>query len=63
MLKGTKVNVDLSLEDAKKLGINSAHKGQGEIVEPYSNGVAGHYVSINGKTLAIADKYNAVTPV
>ena len=60
MKAGTKVKVNLNFNDAKKLGINGSIVGIGEIIDTYSNNL-GHYVKFGGKTVAIADKYNALT--
>lgn len=63
MKTGTKVNVNLKSEDAKMLGINGAIQATGTIEGEYTNGVKGHFVNIGGKTVAIADKYNALQEV
>ncbi len=63
MKKGDKVNINLSTADAKKLGITGAVEGTGVYEGPYTNGIEGHYVKFNNRTVAIADRYNAVTPV
>ena len=64
MEKGTKVNVNLSQEDASNLGIAKAIVNtEGIIEKPYTNGVRGHFVRVLGKTVAIADKYKALTVV
>lgn len=61
MKSETKVNVKLSISDATKLGISKAIDGPGEIVSKYQNGIDGYYVKVDGRTLAIASKYNAIT--
>ncbi len=63
MKAGTKVKVNLNFNDAKKLGINGSVVGIGEITGTYPSNVPGHYVRVNGKNLAIADKYNALTEI
>jgi hypothetical protein len=64
MKKGTKVIVNLSDADAKKLGMSNGFSNQeGEVLGPYINGVSGHYVKISGKVCPIADKYNALSTV
>ena len=64
---GTKVKVNLSATDAGKLGIN-APKGlvdmPGTIIGHYENDVEGRYIQTNDhKSMAIADRYNALTAV
>ena len=65
MEKGTKVKVNLKMEDAKRLGINTAANmvGEGVIDGQYTNGVAGHYVLFGSKLLGIPDRLNAVTAI
>ncbi len=63
MKKGTKVKVDLKVEDARKLGLNNPVEGIGVIEGPYTNGVAGHFINVDGKTVGIPDRLNAVTPI
>lgn len=63
MKKGTKVQVDLSEFAAKRLQIGPALKGEGVISGEYTNGIPGHYVDINKRTVGIPDRLNAVTPM
>jgi len=63
MEKETKIKVVLSSDDAKKLGINGAIDANGEIIKKFDNDVDGYLVSVKGKTVAIADKYNAITKI
>lgn len=65
MDKGTKVKINLKLEDARRLGISAAEDiiGEGIIDGTYTNGVAGHYVIFGNKTYGIPDRLKAVTPV
>ena len=62
MKKGTKVNVELSLSDALKLGIAKAISGTGEIISKYTNGVDGYFVKFGERIVGIASKYNAIAP-
>ena len=63
---GTEVKVALKSMDAANLGINGSYFGNGKIVGHYP---LGHYVERPDKKpntvtkMAIADKYNALTPV
>ena len=63
MEKGTKVHVKLNAYDAKKLGISKPIDSLGIIEGSYTSDVAGHFIIVDGKTMAIADKYNALTEV
>ena len=65
MEKGTKVKVNLKKEDATKLGMATAEDivAVGIIDGQYTNGVAGHYVIIDGKLRGIPDRLNALTPI
>jgi len=63
MKAGTKVKVNLNFDDAKKLGINGSVVGIGEVTGTYPSNTPGHYVKFGGKTVAIADKYNALTEI
>lgn len=65
MKKGTKVQVNLKKEDAKRLGINTIEDivGEGTIDGEYTNGITGHYITMGSKLLAIPDRLNAITPI
>lgn len=64
MKTGTHVRINLNVEDARKLGIAAPIIDQPGVIDgPFTNGVDGHFVKTNGKLIAIADKYNALTEV
>ena len=61
MKKGTKVKVNLNLEDANKLGIrNALMNKEGVVGDAYT---LGHFINIEGKNYAIANKYNAMEEI
>jgi hypothetical protein len=58
----SKVNVILSLDEKKRLGIGNDPKNPCIVTGHYENGVDGHYIKDSeGKSFAIADKYNALS--
>ena len=65
MDKGTKVHVNLKKADAAKLGINTATDIDtiGIIEGKYTNGVAGHFVSVDGRIMGIPDRLNALIEI
>ncbi len=61
MQKGTKVNIELSAQNAAKLGIAGAISGECVIHSKYTNGVEGYFVKFGKRILGIASKYKAIT--
>lgn len=57
MKKGAKVNVNLSFKKAQELGISDAIHSTGVIIHLYYEGCM---VFVDGRTLAIPERYNAL---
>lgn len=55
--------VDLNKSDGKRLGIGTSLKGEGTIDSEYTNGIKGHYVTLDGKLRGIPDRMNTVNPL